>query len=103
MSCTYPTLFNGVTPQVQVDDVISLKIYDTYNPKVLDFQLESIVLEITKDYVYLKDVKIIRLPDEEEEDETLWKINIKQIAQADLDSYYYKKLGTTYDFPEYFL
>jgi len=89
-------------PQVKVNDIISLKIYDTYN-KDLDYHIITQVIEVTQKTIRLKDIKLIKEPNSYFDNGNKWNLNFGTLNKNDVDSYKFVLLGTTETHPEYLL
>ena len=90
-------------PQVKVHDIISLKIYDSNSNNELDYHLISLVTKINNRVIRLKDIKLIKEPTDNFDDDGDWNIEYNTMQQDDLDTYKFVLLGTKETHPEYIL
>ena len=89
-------------PQVKANDIISLKIYDTYN-KNLDYHMITQVMEVTQKTIRLKDIKLIKEPDSNFDSGNKWNLDFATLNRDDVETYEFVLLGTLETHPEYIL
>ena len=98
----YNKLFKNRCSNAKENDVVQLRIFATEGGE-LDFEMISVIGKSINGELKIHDVKYIKQPLDDEDDEINWEIDFESLEEEDLDTYYYKKLGTKYDYPEYFL